>query len=411
MRDGIISNLEYVALKLVGGLTYKDVNHLIATQAINDYKDISIKKLNEIIKDKDRYGLSDITINHLSSIVSKSDEVKRAADGYMTSVLANDIHVISRESKQYPHVWTNLTGMPDVFFARGNVDLLDYSCACGSAAIVGSRSPSGYALYATRQFATDIGLSGKVIISGMALGIDREAHLACLDKGIGTIAVMPGGVDVIYPYQNKDIYEGMCELGLVISEMPPGYRPIKQYFPARNRLISALSDVTIVMEAGEHSGTLHTATFAAAQGKDVFVLPNSIYSQNSIGGLYLIKDGAEILINSNIVIERINHTVCQRLEVLGKDVPDVGKILVNEHNRLSSKMLEQKADSNPSEMTDEDWKELILLRIQEKPRSADNLCDVLRIPFGVLSRYLTELELSKKIEMFKDKYILTIVGH
>ena len=125
----------------------------------------------------------------------------------------------------------------------------------------------------------------------MAFGIDRSAHLASVSTPGGTVAVLAGGADNIYPPANKDIYDAIAAQGLIVSEMPPGQKPLRQYFPSRNRLIAGLSDCTLIMEAGAVSGTLHTASFAAAQGKEVFVLPNNIYYENALGGQCAFRSG------------------------------------------------------------------------------------------------------------------------
>ena len=159
----------------------------------------------------------------------------------------------------------------------------------GSVAVVGSRSPSRYAEYATDNICKILGEKGITIVSGMAYGIDRHAHISTVNTPGGTVAVLAGGVDNIYPPKNKDIYDLIKNKGVIISEMPPGQKPLRQYFPSRNRLIAGLSDCTLVMEAGSVSGTLHTASFAANQGKEVFVLPNNIYYENALGGLNFLK--------------------------------------------------------------------------------------------------------------------------
>ena len=174
---------------------------------------------------------------------------------------------------------------------------------------MGSRSPSKYAQYATDQICKELGEKSVTIVSGMAYGIDRQAHLSSVKTKGGTIAILAGGVDNIYPPKNKDIYDLISRNGLIISEMPPGQQPLRQYFPSRNRLIAGLTDCTVVMEAGAVSGTLHTASFAANQGKEVFVLPNNIYFENAKGGLKLLEDGGNVLLGADNVIDSVARSV------------------------------------------------------------------------------------------------------
>ena len=158
--------------------------------------------------------------------------------------------------------------------------------------------------------------------------------------------------------------------------MPPGKEVIKQYFPARNRLIAGLGDVTLIMEAGLYSGTLHTASFAANQGKDVFVLPNNIYSDNCHGGLLLLRDGAEVLLEAATVIDRIRDNVRYRY-----DVP------------------EDKRDDPKSRI-----KDLLAIR----PMSLDELVAITGDAYELITKVLTDLELQGLTELQRGKYILTI---
>ena len=235
----------------------------------------------------------------------------------------------------------------------------------------------------------------------MALGIDRKAHESCLNESGKTVAVIAGGADVVYPYKNKDIYEKISSEGVVITELPPGQEVLRQYFPSRNRLISALSDACLIMEAGMYSGTLHTASFAAAQGKDVFVLPNSIYYENSIGGLLLIRDGAEVLIDADTVYERIVNEIDNRRAALEDLFPDRGK------NRTIG-MLRKTAKSDPQSLSEDDWKEVVCDEISERPKNIDDLCISLGIPFSYLSSLVTLLEMEGRIANENGKYVLTI---
>ena len=245
----------------------------------------------------------------------------------------------------------------------------------------------------------------------MAYGIDRQAHLSSVNSKGGTIAVLAGGVDNIYPPSNKDIYDLICSNGLILSEMPPGQQPLRQYFPSRNRLIAGLSDCTLIMEAGAVSGTLHTASFAAGQGKEVFVLPNSIYYENASGGLKLLEDGGNVLLNADSVIDSIARTLMfKRMDMgcagemyyCGDDLSEFG-------DEANIEALRELSKINPEALNDNDWKMLIKDALTLKPLCADDLCAVTTLPFYKISKLLTELELNGTVCQENGKYSLTFV--
>jgi DNA processing protein len=323
----------------------------------------------------------------------------------------NSIRAVSCLDKYYPYNWKKLCGMPKVFYYRGNYDLIDNMTLGGSVAVVGSRNPSKYAQYATDRFCRELGDKGITIVSGMAYGIDRQAHISSVNTKGGTIAVLAGGVDNIYPAANKDVYEIICRNGLIISEMPPGQQPLRQYFPSRNRLIAGLSDCTLIMEAGKVSGTLHTASFAAAQGKEVFVLPNNIYYENASGGLKLLEDGGIVLLNSDNVIDSVARAVMYKRMDLGcsgelyyqNDTDDIFGEGVNVD------VLRELSKVKPEVLTDDNWKELIKDALTLKPLCADELCVITTLPFYKVSKFLTDLELNGTVCQDKGKYSLTFV--
>jgi DNA processing protein len=257
----------------------------------------------------------------------------------------------------------------------------------------------------------ELGCKGIAVVSGMAYGIDRQAHISSVKTKGGTIAVLAGGVDNIYPASNKDIYDLICSNGLVISEMPPGQQPLRQYFPSRNRLIAGLSDCTLIMEAGTVSGTLHTASFAASQGKEVFVLPNNIYYKNSWGGLKLLEDGGNVLLNSESVIDSVARAVMYKRLDLGCSgelyYRDIAKEDFGEE--INVDVLRELAKAKPEELTDDNWKEIIKDSLTLKPLCADELCRITMLPFYKVSKLLTELELNGTVCQEQGKYSLTFV--
>lgn len=196
---------------------------------------------------------------------------------------------VNYNSKYYPEKLKNISSPPKELFCLGNLELMSKQ----SIAIIGSRNYSNYGKRAAKEFSYNLAKNNICIISGMAKGIDSFAHDAALNANGSTIAVLGNGVDIVYPKENIKLFnEIISNNGLIISEYPLGTKPQRQNFPARNRIISGLSDGVLVIEAKEKSGTNITVDFALEQGKDVFVIPGSIYSKTSDGTNFLIKEGA-----------------------------------------------------------------------------------------------------------------------
>ena len=400
----------YSAMMLNSEVTYKTLKDLTDKKVIKSYReliDIGILK---------RIADSEFDLNHdtevkISKMLDSYNDIVKIAKRYSQIACANSIEVISCLDKAYPYNWKNLSGMPKVFYCRGRTSLIDSITLGGSVAVVGSRSPSKYAQYATDKICRELGDKGITIVSGMAYGIDRQAHISCVNTKGGTIAVLAGGVDNIYPPKNKDVYDLILSNGLIISEMPPGQQPLRQYFPSRNRLIAGLSDCTLIMEAGEVSGTLHTASFAASQGKEVFVLPNNIYYENALGGLKLLEDGGNVLLNSDSVIDSVARSVMYKRMNLGcpaeLEYTDPGSDAFD--HQMNIDVLRQLAKIKPEVLTDDNWKLIIKDALTLKPLCADDLCVITALPFYKVSKLLTELELNGTVCQDKGKYSLTFV--
>ncbi len=213
------------------------------------------------------------------------------AEQELEAAHAAGLQIVLSGTTAYPHRLAALSDAPPLLYWRGNSTLFEGKLC----AIVGARNASGAGRKITSALASDMGKEGIVIVSGMARGIDTAAHLSAMHTG--TIACLAGGLDVIYPEENRDVYFQLVENGLLVSEMPPGMKPLARHFPRRNRIISGLSDGVLIVEAAARSGSLITARFAADQGRELFAVPGSPLDPRSAGANQLIKDGA-ILVRS-----------------------------------------------------------------------------------------------------------------
>ncbi len=193
----------------------------------------------------------------------------------------------------YPELLRHAPAPPPLICIKGKADLLQQRMI----GIVGARNASANGSRFTRMIAAELGSAGFVIVSGLARGIDTAAHQASL--ATGTIAVVAGGIDHIYPPENAKLQEAIAESGLVLSEMPPGTVPKADSFPRRNRIIAGLAEATAIVEAALRSGSLTTARFATEAGREVYAVPGSPLDPRCEGTNGLIKDGANLLMRAS----------------------------------------------------------------------------------------------------------------
>ena len=201
------------------------------------------------------------------------------------------IFVLDAADGRYPRRLRSIADPPLVLYGKGSLPDFDREAAV---AVVGTRSASAYGLMAAEKLGGELARCGGLVVSGMAAGIDAQAGWGALRAGFPTVAVLGGGVDVIYPAANRSLYEAILRSGCILSEYPPGTRPTKWTFPKRNRIVSGLSCAVLAVEAPENSGTMITARLALEQGRDLFVVPGHIASASCAGSNALLRDGARI---------------------------------------------------------------------------------------------------------------------
>ncbi len=209
------------------------------------------------------------------------------------------LDVVSIQSAVYPDRLRFFSYSPPILWVKGDMNVL----MGNTVGVVGTRRPDSYGIRATKKIVESLSSSNLTIVSGGAYGIDTVAHKTALDNDGKTVAVLGSGLDVPYPWQNRGLFEKIPESGALISEFPPGTKPNAENFPKRNRIISALSDLLVVIEAGNTSGALLTARWALEQGKEIFALPGPFDSEKSRGTNRLIKEGARIITDVNDILE------------------------------------------------------------------------------------------------------------
>ena len=211
----------------------------------------------------------------------------------MPSVYEQDeIHCLSFLDKEYPITLTNIYQQPWVLYAKGNVSLLTHKRIL---AIIGTRAPTEYGNEVLKRLVPDFVQADISVVSGLAKGIDSLAHKITLANGGDCLAVIGGGLHHIYPRENINLAHLIMQKGLIISEYPPVVRPKPWHFPMRNRLISGLSKAILVVESKQKSGTFITVERGLEQGKDIFAVPGSIFSEPSSGTNAWIREGAKLV--------------------------------------------------------------------------------------------------------------------
>ncbi|GAB4475197.1 MAG: DNA-processing protein DprA [Anaerolineales bacterium] len=256
-----------------------------------------------------RAGIGDKHLDNLLLIRSQVD-----LDRYMDTLQAKGVQVLTWLDDNYPRLLKEIDQSPPVIYVRGELSLSDEIAV----AVVGTRRLTSYGRQIAEELGSGLAQNGVTLVSGLARGVDAIAHRAALEAGGRTIAVLGSGVDRIYPPEHRRLAEQIIQHGALVSDYPLGTQPDATNFPPRNRIISGLSLAVVVVEAGEKSGALITARFAADQGRDVFAVPGNIHAPQSIGTNRLIQNGAFPYIGVADLLQTLNigtrmqHTSARR---------------------------------------------------------------------------------------------------
>ncbi len=224
------------------------------------------------------------------------------------------VSVLTWRDPAYPALLREIDAAPPVLYLKGKLTEADQFAL----AVVGTRNSDNYGQQVTERLVTELARGQVTVVSGLALGIDAIAHTAALEAGGRTIAVLACGLDIIYPAKNAKLARRIVESGqgALLSEFPLGVQPESGNFPARNRVISGISQGVLVVEAGEKSGALITASFALKQGREVFAVPGNIFSSRNVGTNRLIQDGARPVLEVKDILEALNlFMLPQQMEV------------------------------------------------------------------------------------------------
>ena len=259
----------------------------------------------EVVFDASFQELTNIDgIGHETALAIKNFDQGGLVENRLLMAKKVNACILTLEDEGYPANLMKINNPPPMLYMKGEIKKDDHFAV----AVVGSRTPSGYGESTARSISRDLAAEGITIVSGMARGIDAISHREALSAGGRTIAVLGSGIDVIYPPENRELFNKICRNGAVVTEFPVSTPPDAVNFPNRNRIISGLSLGVVIVEAGVKSGSLITAKFAVSQGKKVFAVPGQIGSVGSKGTNRLIKEGARVVTSASDIIETLNLT-------------------------------------------------------------------------------------------------------
>ncbi|MEN8257267.1 MAG: DNA-processing protein DprA [Thermodesulfobacteriota bacterium] len=256
-------------------------------------------------------------------------ERRVAADHELEKANRENITILAREDCRYPEFLRHIYNPPAVLYVKGDVELLSSVCV----AMVGSRAATVYGTRIAGDMARRLATEGVTVVSGVALGIDAAAHTGALQGG-KTIGVLGCGIDVVYPRHHQELYEQIAGNGALVSEAPFGAKPEAFRFPARNRIISGISQGVVVVEAAQRSGSLITARLALEQGREVFAIPGRIDSAKSCGAHRLLQEGATLVHTVDDIFQELGFGAGQEANLPREDEKRLGTALTLEEKKL-----------------------------------------------------------------------------
>jgi len=295
-------------------------------------------------------------------------------------------NIICAFENAYPLALGATDDAPPVLSYLGDINTVRPPCL----AMVGARNASMNGRNFAKKLALELGQSGQIIVSGLARGIDTKAHEGAIETG--TIAVVAGGIDVVYPRENQALYEDIKQRGLILAESPLGMEPIARHFPKRNRIVSGLSAGVIVIEATIKSGSLITARMAGEQGRDVYAVPGYPADPRSQGPNKLIKEGATLVQNAQDILDGLN-------DFSGGTIMQDNKQTVTEFAQSPSNQDEKQVD---------DIRDAVLQNLSQMPSNIDELSRTCHVSIPELQVALLGLELAGRLQRLPGNRVVLL---
>lgn len=328
-----------------------------------------------------------------------------------------NIRIITKQDTDYPDRLKNIYDPPLVLYLKGRMPQFDDEVAV---AMVGTRQASAYALEQGERLAFQMAGLGAVIISGLASGADAAAHRGALRANGFTAAVIGGGHDIIFPKENRGLYEDIAARGVIISEYPPGTEHMGSHFPVRNRILSGLSLGVVVIEAPERSGALITANRALDQGRDVFVIPGQVGDRRCAGSNLLLRDGAGVVTDAWDVLGHYAGQYPHKIRSLRREEPRHFGDRTGVAEKIEKKLAKKEKPAEPEEpqlpildltgshgLSEEQLR--IVKALEGRTMQVDDLIEETQIPTRQTLAALTVLELDRIVKQESGKrFSLTV---
>ncbi|HEV2302805.1 MAG TPA: DNA-processing protein DprA [Stellaceae bacterium] len=338
-----------------------------------------------------RFGSAAAALDALPRLARKSERARPVAalpraeaEAELLALERMDAKILCWGEPEYPEALAAIEDAPPVLAVMGRLELLRRPMV----AIVGARNASANGRRLARELAAGLGEGGLVVASGLARGIDAAAHAGAL--AAGTVAVVAGGIDVVYPEENRGLYEAIARDGAIVAELPPGTEPLARHFPRRNRIISGMALAVLVVEAAARSGSLITARYALEQGRDVFAVPGSPLDPRCRGTNELIRNGANLTETAQDILAPLAPLLRGPLPLPRPAIPEPLPAAPAPPAVFPPAMA--------APMSEEDGLALILERLGPSPVAVDELIRQCQLSAAAVATLLLELELSGRVE-------------
>jgi DNA processing protein len=337
-----------------------------------------------------RFGSAAAALDALPRLSGRNGPVapatRREAEAELAAIDRLGGRLLCWGEPHYPPALAAVDDAPPVLTVLGRAELLLASVV----AVVGARNASANGRRLARDLAAGLGEAGLVVVSGMARGIDAAAHLGALDTG--TVAVVAGGADIVYPEENRDLYDALAQRGALVAELPLGTEPQARHFPRRNRIISGMALGVVVVEAAAKSGSLITARFALEQGREVFAVPGSPLDPRCRGCNDLLRNGATLTENAGDVLAQLGPLLHGR-------PPPPGPRAASDQPRLPLAPEPQPQMPAPRlTMSEDSALDLIVEKLSPTPVAVDELVRQCQLSAAAVATLLLELELAGRVE-------------
>ena len=388
---------------------YELIKHYESVENIFEEKE---KNLKELIEKKFKFKINDFSKNEIldkaENIIKKSKE--------------HEIGILSLFDKEYPFNLKQIDNPPYILYYKGDLKKLRRN----SVSIVGTRNPTKESKKYAFDIASKLSALNITVVSGMAKGIDKEAHLGAISSLVNTAAVLGNGIDIVYPSENVKVYNKLIESGIVISEFEVGRKPDRMNFPRRNRIISGLSYATIMAEASSKSGALITVDYALNQGREVYIAPYDEKLKEYFGNHKLYKEGAKIINDVNDILEDFDSIFSNDDDYLkmklkyfeGGNIPikedseekkiiKTQKIKENKENKTIRKITENKKIEKPNLEGDE--AKLYDIISKNDKVHIDDIIEKTEMKTQVVTSLLMQLEINGFIKQTAGKYYTALL--